>query len=98
MINFYVKFQIRPQKGVFFSIYWLWNESPKNSIPLLHFCLKNLNQDVEINLHMADFSMALSTELHEIVFPENLLNTISWATSSTTIKIVSQQLKCKINC
>ena len=57
----------------FFSIYWLWIESLKNLIPLLHFCFKKLNYDFKINLHMEDFSMASSPELHEIVFPENCI-------------------------
>ena len=61
------------RKEYFFSIYWLWIESPRNPIPLLHFCLKILSHNFEINLHIADFSMAISPELHGIVFPENCI-------------------------
>ena len=62
------------RKENFFSIYWIWIESPKNPIPLLYFFLKKLNHDFGINLHMADFSLASSPGLHEIVFPENCIS------------------------
>ena len=39
---------MRPYKGVIFSIYRVWIESPKNPIPLLHLCPKKLNHDFEI--------------------------------------------------
>ena len=57
----------------FFSIFRFWIESLKTSIPLLHFCLKKLNDKFTVNLHMAVFSMASSSELNENVVPENCI-------------------------
>ena len=68
-----LNFKLGHRKEHFFSIYWVWIESPKVPIPLLHFCFKKLNHDFEISLHMADFSMASSPELCEIVFPGNCI-------------------------
>ena len=65
IVSFYVKY--------FFLLIGFGLKVPKNSIPLLHFCLKKLNNDFKINLYMVDFSMASSPELHEIVFPENCI-------------------------
>ena len=73
-----VKFQIRPYKGgSFFYILALdclcigFGKVAKNPIQLLHFRLKKLNDEdneekkmIKINLHMADFSIASSQELH----------------------------------
>ena len=82
---------MRPWKGVFFSIYWFSIESPKNPIPLLHFCLKKLNHEFNINLlHMPNFSMASSPELYEIVFPENCI--IHNKRSKSWFKFLKQQL------
>ena len=57
----------------FFYIFRFWIESLKTSIPLLHFCLKKLNDKFTVNLHMAVFSMASSSELNENVVPENCI-------------------------
>ena len=61
------------RKEYFCSVYYFCIEIPKNIILLLHFCLKKLNYYSEINLPMADFSMASSPELHEIMFHENCI-------------------------
>ena len=61
------------RKEHFCSVYYFCIEIPKNIILLLHFCLKKLNYYSEINLPMADFSMASSPELHEIMFHENCI-------------------------
>ena len=68
----------------FFSIHCLWIKTSQKPIPLLHFCLENLNHDFEINLQMADFSMASSPELHEI-----MTITSTYSTKSRHIQLFS---------